>query len=587
MTNNNTQQTVQVQTKQSDAECSANSVSDLELSKQLSEKATTLPRVEIVKTRASRSMSTNSGKAKLRRRLTINPSWKAGSRDVRRSRSFNANSSSTMSDADNKTPSSPTDSPSSAMRKRHKPLVVKRLAASELEQKQTIAGYIERKSFSAQWIRYWYVLHEGTLFCYLTSDDNVTVDVLNLHGYTVTSLVDKFRGKRFVLQLSHDNFTSLYLSMESREEMDTWQESLQQALKQPSSNIREEDSDKGACAGCESNRLDDVGEKRKQVKQKLLEEMLRQKHELERKQAERLKKQRKGLDSPGQSPSSVYPPEFTSDEQRTSDVTRLRQRRMSTQLKVETIQKQIEKPSGSKRGLFGFRKAKNVDENKNVFLQDQLKELTDKLNKIDTDLIQVEADKRLESYDFNQNRKVSAVNQSNSFEGTNELQDEDTKRNAGLKTAVQKWTKNTFSKVSLKKKHQNNNKITLNGSLPNLKHNDDLNGTIDLDDDGFLSDPNRDEECASLANSVTDLTRPLADLKLDLNSSYTMQQNGRSGSTSPTSVRYNRSNSKSSTLSSLSSPRREIDPSVLAEIDAFEELTRQVLGARSKETPTK
>lgn len=42
-------------------------------------------------------------------------------------------------------------------------------------------------------------------------------------------------------------------------------------------------------AGCESNRLDDVGEKRKQVKQKLLEEMLRQKHELERKQAERLK----------------------------------------------------------------------------------------------------------------------------------------------------------------------------------------------------------------------------------------------------------------------------------------------------------
>lgn len=41
--------------------------------------------------------------------------------------------------------------------------------------------------------------------------------------------------------------------------------------------------------GCESNRQDDVGEKRKQVKQKLLEEMLRQKYELERKQAERQK----------------------------------------------------------------------------------------------------------------------------------------------------------------------------------------------------------------------------------------------------------------------------------------------------------
>ena len=52
--------------------------------------------------------------------------------------------------------------------------------------------------------RYWNVLHEGTLFCFLTSDDNVTVDVLNLNGYSVACMVDKFRGKRFVLQLSHD-----------------------------------------------------------------------------------------------------------------------------------------------------------------------------------------------------------------------------------------------------------------------------------------------------------------------------------------------------------------------------------------------
>jgi hypothetical protein len=40
------------------------------------------------------------------------------------------------------------------------------------------------------------------------------------------------------------------------------------------------------------------------------------------------------MDSPDRSPSSPYPPDFLSDEQRTSDVTRLRQRRMSTQLKV-------------------------------------------------------------------------------------------------------------------------------------------------------------------------------------------------------------------------------------------------------------
>lgn len=507
-----------------------------------------------------------------------------GSREVRRSRSFNARPSSRMTETDPKSPETQTESPSSGMRKRHKPLVVKKIAAADLAEKQTIAGYIERKSLSAQWIRYWYVLHEGSLFCYLTSDDNVTVDVLNLHGYTVSSLVDKFRGKRFVLQLSHDNFTSLYLSVETREEMESWQECLQQAIKQPSSSVRE-NGDVGACAGCDSNRQeDDMKEKRKQVKQRLLEEMLRQKHELEKKQAERLKKQRKGLDSPDSSPNSPYPPEFTSEGQRTSDVTRLRQRRLSTQLKVDTIQRQLDKPSGTKRGLFGFGKAKKLDENKNVFLQDQLKELTDKLHKIDTDLIQVESEKRSETYDFNQNRKTVAINSAPpNTEGENEIHEEDVKRNVGLKNAVQKWTSKTFSKVSVKKKNLHNSSLPLNSSMPNLGH-EDANGSGDLDN-GFLSDSDQ-QDFSLLENSVTDLTRPLADLKLELNSSYT-QQNGCSGSTSPVSVRYNRSNSKSSTLSSLSSPRREIDPSVLAEIDAFEELTRQVLGARSKETPTK
>jgi hypothetical protein len=39
------------------------------------------------------------------------------------------------------------------MRKRHKPLVVKKIPATDLEERQTIAGYIEKKSVSAQWIR--------------------------------------------------------------------------------------------------------------------------------------------------------------------------------------------------------------------------------------------------------------------------------------------------------------------------------------------------------------------------------------------------------------------------------------------------
>ena len=49
-----------------------------------------------------------------------------------------------------------------------------------------------------------------------------------------------------------------------------------------------------------------------------------------------LQRQRnKDTDSPERSPNTSFTNEFITDDQRTSDVTRLRQRRMSTQLKVK------------------------------------------------------------------------------------------------------------------------------------------------------------------------------------------------------------------------------------------------------------
>ncbi|XP_052760259.1 uncharacterized protein LOC128203048 isoform X2 [Mya arenaria] len=527
--------------------------------------------------------------------LVVQDGGERKSRDVRRTRSFNVHSAKMSppeerDEVDAIRPTSPTSTPESpsTLRKRHKPLVVKKVDARELVDKQSIAGYLERKSVSAQWIRYWFVLHEGTLFCYLTADDNVTVDVLNLHGYTVTSLVDKFRGKRFVLQLSHENFTSLHISFESREEMESWDACLNEALDMQSSRVSDgADSTLPSCSECTSNRDDEVGEKRKQVKQKLLEEMLRQKHELEKKQAQRQKKQgRISLDSPERQTL----PEFTLEDQRTSDVTRLKQRRMSTQLKVDTIQKQIEKPSGTKRGLFSFGKTKKVDENKNEYLQDQIKELNEKLHKIDTDLNHVGSDKYYDSFDVNQNKKNSSGNMPSqlmtSLLMTSDRpidSDDENGRSKTIKSAVQKWTNKTFA---AKKKPNSNGKPSLNGSLPNMAMK--YNGDINLNGD---SEPETDT-CSGeyLESSVTDLTRPLADLKLSLNlplSASQNSQNSSNGSCSPSLIQYNRSTSRTSTASSLSSPRREINPSVLAEIDAFEELTKQVLGARSRDVTAK
>lgn len=198
-----------------------------------------------------------------------------------------------------------------------------------------------------------------------------------------------------------------------------------------------------------------------------------------------------------------------------------------------------------------------------MFLQDQLKELTDKLQKIDTDLNQVESEKLFsDSYDVNQNRKslpVQLATNSLTSERVIDSEDEDAKKGTGLKNTMQKWTNKTFSKVSVKRKQG----IPLNGSLPNLKQNGEINMNGEIEND-VNSDVHR-EEITSLESSVTDLTRPLADLKLDL--SLPLTQNGQSGSPSPSSAGYNRSQSRTSTVSSLSSPRREIDPSVLAEID--------------------
>lgn len=50
--------------------------------------------------------------------------------------------------------------------------------------------------------------------------------------------------------LFFQNFTSLYLSMDTREDMDSWLECLTQALERPSSIPKEQpEVTQGACAG--------------------------------------------------------------------------------------------------------------------------------------------------------------------------------------------------------------------------------------------------------------------------------------------------------------------------------------------------
>jgi len=236
---------------------------------------------------------------------------------------------------------------------------------------------------------------------------------------------------------------------------------------------------------------------------------------------------------------------------------------------VETIQKQIEKPSGNRRGLFGFGKAKKTDLNKNEFLQDQLNELTEKLHKLDTDLSHVENDKYLEVFDVNQNRNNYPNNGFTNHRVTASDKhvdsDDENGRTKTIKSAVQKWTNKTFS--SVKKKHTSNGKLNGTDSMP------DICGTYNGETEVTLNGEHHNEndvtdEFNRNESSVTDLTRPLDKLSLSLPLSSSLNANYTSGgSWSPTSARNFRTGSNASTVSSVSSPRREINPSVLAEID--------------------
>ena len=492
----------------------------------------------------NKGRSATVGRLPSTRRLIMAPRWSSltkGStgREARRSHSFYIKQLIEM--AEEEYPDSPATS-----RKKHKPLTVKKMSPSNLGD-CPICGCLERRLVNGEWIRYWYALKDGTLFSFLTEDDTTTVDIQDLHGYKVSPLIDKFRGKRFAIKLSHEEVSSTYISAQSREDMDAWVEKLQSATGQPPSEHSRTDSNT-------DNQNDNYQEKCQSVKQKLLQEMLRQKRELELKQATRQKKQQK--------PSGDTSGGYVQDDQLISDVIRLRQRRMSAQIKMDTIQKQMQpQPTGRK---FPFGKKKKVDENKTEYFQEQLNELTEKLQHIDRDI------SRKEMLDLNQNKKPqNLMNSDDSVFAPNGLtmdnlnngrKDEDTGRGNSMKFkySVQKLALKTKKSIKSKSKKQPMEVPKLNGLVTSNGGSNgaltiDLSGRDEDDDDSDMSDLQNGRQANN--NSLIDLTK--------------LKQ-----STSSDDVFETKSNT------SLS-PRKEIDPTVLAEIDAFEELTRQVLNART------
>ncbi|XP_071109661.1 uncharacterized protein [Haliotis cracherodii] len=511
-------------------------------------------------------------------------------------------------------------------RARPRPLTVRRLPAEELES-PSIAGYLERKGFIGQWIRYWYIVKGAYLYCYLTPEDQVTVDITYLHGYQVTSLIDQFRGKRFVTHLSHENYIPIVLSFESRDEMEQWSDALQEAAQLPEEESSEDTEQENLVS------QDECSYTRTSVKQKLLAEVLRQKEELEKKQAAR----RMATQSEGpcrrsgvvnQTLSSQTPGKLTGEEH-ISTVTRLKQRRLSTQIKMEAIQRQLGDggKNGQKKSLFKIGKKKSQDD-KNPQLVEQLKELSTTLKEIDINLNHegVHTNNNIKSAKLGFHKvptESDLLKKGDSFESDEQA----VQRSNSLKASVQRLAHRTFAKAGWRKNARKSQSL----------HIDDYNP-----DDPELSPANQSQEMIDLTTHTADIISSISfSSSAELTSMASSSDFSHLGSQDPESPLSGRSTPASSysprsprsprspssprvtsfpasppmarlsprdrglsaaraemmtrsysagptlSTSSLSfegepsSPRREVNPSIMAEIDAFEELTRQVLGQKS------
>lgn len=330
-------------------------------------------------------------------------------------------------------------------------------------------GFVERRGFDDKWSRFWCVLREACLFFYLRPDDRASTDVTDLRGYEVTQLIDSFPGKRFILRLDHKDYITVIVSLDSRDDMTSWYQAMKAAVgsldDRPSFSLQM--SDVIRPSGCDAQHPSPSAQT---VKEKLLAEMLRQKEELEKIQAARLSLK-------NQDPQTHGSPHMDTADQICA-LTRLKQRRMSTQIKLDTIKKHMGDNAAikEKKTVFqiGRKKPDLVPlevQGKRNDLEEQVKSLSSRLEALDTCITSHgstgarktdSTDKSIlkkgslhYASDLSLSHAAQLVNESRkeNFYGSNgdispRLKDKDMSRSTSLKSSVQKLAYRTFGRAN-------------------------------------------------------------------------------------------------------------------------------------------
>ncbi|XP_064611728.1 uncharacterized protein LOC135475724 [Liolophura sinensis] len=358
--------------------------------------------------------------------------------------------------------------------RRHKPVTVKHLPVQQLGTPDH-CGYLERRHQDGAWVKYWYCLKSGWLYCYLTPADFVTVDAINLDNFSVTCHHERFQAKSFVLELHHKRYFPIFLAADSESAMAEWSMNIGEGISTPErshlpggtpptrdqmrttvlsddSSVPEDNVDITEDLACDtthdtdtSSQLVRTAEETSVVsdaRQHLLQQVLKLKHDLEQKQSETRRKRASLMHVSQSVPKNLD--KKVQEEQLVQEITSLRQRRLSTQLKVDTLQRQMELRTvntSRKKPLFRFvgRQKPPTEANSNnnsPFMEEQVKELTSRLQVIDQDLTYREKDRqtlRPTWLDLANNNRGSPENQRRHGLFSGKIQKESRKRTQSLK----------------------------------------------------------------------------------------------------------------------------------------------------------
>lgn len=280
---------------------------------------------------------------------------------------------------------------------------------------------LEKQDEHGKWKRVTCSLKEPRHLVFSTEEeeDHSLTEVADLTGYDVTQMIDQFQGKRFVLKLDHLTAPSILLSLDSRDDLALWRHAILTSLKtygqthkQATATLLSKQQGGRVNASADKTNLQTSSSSAQSIKQKLLAEMLRQREELQRMQAIRAEMKAGG--------HPIYCDPLVLDEDRIIALTRLRQRRMSTQIKLQTIQRQMESasiqsprdkkstflPLGRKRTpdlLLQSQHAKDESdrdlEDSRTALEAQVKHLSSRLHDLDEDISNHEANAALSPRD--------------------------------------------------------------------------------------------------------------------------------------------------------------------------------------------